>query len=106
MALQEFLQEELKQSLQNKERYEEALARLPKGSIIKRNIKGQTYHYLIYREHGRFQSIYLGKLITSEDLDRNRQVKEKRAAYRKELSHVKKRISFLKKTLKKAAVID
>jgi hypothetical protein len=31
------------------ERYEEELAQLPRGSLVKRIIKGNEYYYLVYR---------------------------------------------------------
>lgn len=41
--------------------YNEILARLPKGSILERNLNNQTYYYLKYREGKKVVSKYIGK---------------------------------------------
>ena len=44
------LKEELVNSLEMKKAYERELAKLPKGSLIKKKIKGYEYYYLLFRE--------------------------------------------------------
>ena len=46
------LREELENSLWMKEDYERELAKLPKGSLIKKKIKGHEYYYLVLRKNG------------------------------------------------------
>jgi hypothetical protein len=100
MAIKSVLKEELANSLRMKKRYEQELAKLPKGSLVKRNIKGHEYYYLVYREKGKFKSIYKGKVVPARDLRKYRQAKEYRAKYRKALSQLKKQIRYLKGALR------
>jgi hypothetical protein len=100
MVIKSVLKEELANSLRMKKRYEQELSRLPKGSLVRRNIKGHRYYYLVYREKGEFKSIYKGKSVPDKDLEKYRQAKEKRAKYRKALSQLKKQIRYLKGALR------
>ena len=100
MIIKSVLKEELANSLRMKERYEQELAKLPKGSLVKRRIKGHEYFYLIYRDEGRFVSLYKGKSVPDKERERYRQAKERRAKYRKSLSQSKKQIRYLKDILR------
>jgi hypothetical protein len=98
-VLKGVLREELDNSLRMKKSYERELARLPKGSLIVKKIKGHQYHYLVLRERGKVRFLYKGKL-SEQDVKKYKQVKEYRAKYRKLLSEVKKQIRFLRGTLR------
>ena len=100
MVIKSVLREELENSLRMKERYEQELAKLPKGSLVKRVIKGHEYYYLICRENGKFKSTYRGKSPTEQELLRYQQAKDLRVKYRKALSQLKKQIRYLKGTLR------
>ncbi|MCX5851678.1 MAG: hypothetical protein NT072_06440 [Deltaproteobacteria bacterium] len=100
MAIKSVLREELANSLRMQMRYERELARLPKGSLVKRNIKGHEYYYLVYRENNKFKSVYKGTSVPDKDLKRYGQAKEQRARYRKALSQLKKQIRYLNGTLR------
>jgi len=100
MAIKNILKEELANSLRMEERYKEELGKLPKGSIVKRNIKGHCYYYLVYRENGVFKSIYKGKSVPEKELEEYAMAKESRAKYRKALSQLKKQIRYLKSALR------
>lgn len=100
MIIKGVLKEELANSLRMKKLYEQELAKLPKGSLVKRNIKGHEYYYLVYREKGEFKSIYKGKAVSDKDLKKYKQAKEQRAKHRKALSQLKKQIRYLKGTLR------
>lgn len=93
------LKEELNNSLQMKLSYERELAKLPKGSLIKKKIKGHEYYYLLLREKGEVKFIYQGKVSNSE-IKKYKEAKEYRAKYRKLLSQVKKQIRFLRSALR------
>lgn len=93
------LKEELENSLQMKEDYERELAKLPKGSLIKKKIKGHEYYYLLLREGGKIKFVYKGK-ASDEEIRKYKEVKEYRAKYRKLLSQVKKQIRFLRSALR------
>jgi hypothetical protein len=47
MVIKSILKEELANSLRMKKRYDQELAKLPRGSLVKRNIKGHEYYYLV-----------------------------------------------------------
>jgi len=99
MSIKGVLREELENSERMKMRYEEELAALPRGSLVKRIIKGNEYYYLIYREDGKVRSEYKGK-SSPEEIARYREAKQKRAQFRQQLSKVKKQIRFLKGALR------
>ena len=99
MSIKSVLKEELKNSVQMQKSYERELAKLPKGSLVKRNIKGHEYYYLVYREEGKVRSIYKGKVSQSE-IQKYKSAKEYRAKYRKLLSQVKVQIRFLRRVLR------
>jgi len=93
------LAEELENSVRMKKSYEEALGKLPKGSLAIRKIRGHEYCYLAERVGGKVRYKYLGKL---SGVERQKYVEATkiRAKYRKLLSQVKKQIKFLKGSLR------
>ena len=93
--LKNMLKEELKNSLSIKKNYERELSKLPKGSLIKKDIKGHKYYYIVFREKGQIKFIYKGKNVKEADIQKYKQAKEYRAKYRNLLSQVKKQIKFL-----------
>jgi hypothetical protein len=93
------LKEELGNSLRMKDDYEKELAKLPKGSLVKKMIKGHEYYYLVLRENGKVRFVYKGK-VSEEEIAKYREAKEYRARYRKLLSQVKKQIRFLRSALR------
>jgi len=99
MAIKDVLREELVNSLRMQERYEQELAKLPKGSLVKRRIKGHDYYYLVYREDGKVRSVYQSK-PNSEKIARYRAARDQRAKYRKLLSRVKRQVKFLRGVLR------
>ncbi len=100
MAIKGVLKEELVNSLRMKKQYERELAKLPRGSLVQRNIKGHRYYYLVFREDGKFKSIYKGKSVSEKELSKYRDAKELRAKYRNSLSRLKKQIRYLKGALR------
>jgi hypothetical protein len=95
----EVLREELENSLRMKNDYEKNLAKLPKGSLTKKIIKGHEYYYLQLREEGKVKFIYKGK-VSEQEIKKYQEAKKYRANYRKLLSQVKKQIKFLRSTLR------
>lgn len=93
------LKEELANSLQMKKSYERELAKLPRGSLVKKKVKGHEYYYLLSREKGKVKLMYRGKVPESE-IKKYKEAKEYRAKYRKLLSQVKKQIRFLRSALR------
>lgn len=93
------LKEELENSLRMKSGYERELAKLPKGSLVKKKVKGHEYYYLLLRDNGKVKFIYKGK-VSDEEVKKYKEAKEYRAKYRKLLSQVKKQIRFLRSALR------
>lgn len=93
------LKEELANSMAMKKSYERELAKLPKGSLVRKTIKGHEYYYLQVREKGKVQFLYKGKL-TEDEVEKYDQARQYRAKYRKLLSEVNKQIKFLRTTLR------
>jgi hypothetical protein len=98
-AITGVLREELANSLAMQKSYERELAALPKGSLVKKTIKGHQYYYLQVREKGKVRFIYQGKL-SDREIREYEQAKLYRAKYRKLLSEVKKQIKFLRTALR------
>jgi len=98
-VIKSVLKEELANSLAMKKNYERELAKLPKGCLVKKKIKGHEYYYLQVREKGRPKFIYKGKL-SDEEVEKYDEAKKYRAQYRKLLSETKKQIKFLRTALR------
>lgn len=98
-VIKSVLKQELDNSLAMKKNYERELARLPKGSLVKKKIKGHEYYYLQVREKGKARFIYKGKL-SDEEVKKYRNAVKYRAEYRKLLSELKKQIKFLRTALR------
>jgi hypothetical protein len=93
------LEEELENSLRMKREYEKAIKSLPQGALVKKEIRGHSYYYLMKREGLKVKFVYKGKL-PKEEIKRYEEVKRFRAKYRKLLTQVKKQIAFLRKALR------
>ena len=93
------LEEELKSSLRLQAEYEKTLAALPRGVLIQKFVKGHQYYYLMMREGTKVRFEYKGKLFAGE-IKHFDVIRKDRAKYRKLLGEVKKRIAFLRRTLK------
>ena len=98
-VIKSVLKEELANSLAMKKNYEKELAKLPQGSLVKKNVKGHDYYYLQIREKDKVRFIYKGKL-SDKEVQKYKQAKEYRAKYRHLLSEVKKQIKFLRSSLR------
>jgi len=100
MAIKELLKEELGNSLRMERDYRRALGKLPRGSVVKKIIRGRPYYYLAYREKSRVRFLYKGRKMEERELAKYRDAKRFRAQYRKLLSDVRKQIVFLRKVLR------
>ena len=99
MSIKGVLREELDNSLRMQERYEQEIAKLPRGSLVKRRIRGHDYYYLVYREDGKVRSVYRGKPDANE-IARYRSARDQRAKYRKLLSKARRQVRFLRGVLR------
>ena len=93
------LEEELENSLRQESAYIKALDAIPAGVLVKKEIRGHSYYYLMLREKGKVKFIYKGK-ISREEIKKYEEAKKMRAKYRKLLSQARKQISFLRKALR------
>ena len=100
MIIKSVLKEELANSCRMKLRYEQDLAKLPRGSLVRRIIKGREYYYLVYREEGKVKSDYMGRSVSDAELNRYREAKLLRARYRRALSLLKRQIRYLEGVLR------
>ncbi|MDI6740533.1 MAG: hypothetical protein QME74_09245 [Candidatus Edwardsbacteria bacterium] len=99
MAIKPALREELRNSQRMLRSYQSQLAKLPRGSLVRRIVKGHGYYYLVMRVKGRVKVEYRGKASPQEIL-RYKDAKRKRAQYRNLISRLKKQIAYLKGTLR------
>jgi hypothetical protein len=99
MAIKAVLREELANSQRMQVGYERALVALPKGSLVRRIIKGHSYYYLVFREGDKVRSVYKG-ILPKEEVVKYREITERRARYRRLLSKVRKQVRFLKGVLR------
>jgi len=92
------LETELKASERLKQQYEEELAKLPPGTLVKKNIKGNSYFYRVMREGDKVYHHYLGKL-TPQEIKVELSSKEMRLEYKRRLQDVNREITLIEKLL-------
>lgn len=97
--LNSVLNEELDRLNKLKKNYEKQIAKLPKGSLIRKNIKGNIYYYLNYRQEKKKIFKYIGKLPRKE-LENLLDKIEERRKLEKLNKQVKKDIKKLEKMIK------
>ena len=97
--LNSVLNEELDRLNKLKKNYEKQIAKLPKGSLIRKNIKGNIYYYLNYRQEKKKIFKYIGKLSRKE-LENLLDKIEERRKLEKLNKQVKKDIKKLEKMIK------
>jgi len=97
--LNSVLNEELDRLNKLKRNYEKQIAKLPKGSLIRKNIKGNIYYYLNYRQEEKKIFEYIGKLPGKELKNLSDKIEERRKL-EKLNKQVKKDIKKLEKMIK------
>ena len=93
------IKEELANSCRLQKKYERELKKLPKGSLVRKNISGHEYYYLAIRDGKKVKHTYIGKL-GSKEIKKYDQIKKARKRYRALLLETKKQIAFLERSLK------
>jgi len=65
--------EELERNLEMQKSYKKQIESLPKGKIILKTIKTKEYYYLLYRDHEKVRTDYLGSKakFDTEELQKN-----------------------------------
>lgn len=88
------LNEEIDRLAVAEKSYQEALSKLPKGSIQKKQIKGGEYPYLIFRKGRQIASRYLGNLSVGElkKLEDDIRLRRKYSALLRDVKQNKKQI--------------
>lgn len=99
MAIREVLQEEMANSRRLEKRYAARIARLPRGSIVQKRIRGRLYDYLAYREGGRVRFEYKGRLAPKVR-EKYLQAKMERARLRGLLAQARRQIRYLERALR------
>ena len=99
------LREELLNSLEMEKLYEEKLAQLPKGNLVKKKINGHYYYYLQYRKGKKIKCLYKGKNLRSTTIEKYENAKLLRKKYRNCLSEVKQQIKYLKGILREPRTV-
>jgi hypothetical protein len=105
MAIKELLKEELGNSLRMERDYRRELAALPRGSVVKKMIRGRVYYYVAFREKGRVRFLYKGRKMGEQELARYADAKRLRVQYRGLLSQVRKQVLFLRKALRAKQIV-
>lgn len=92
------LAEELQNSRRLLKRQEEALGRLPKGSLVAKKIKGGVFHYLAVRDGDKVRFQYMGKLPAAE-VEKYEEAKRLRKKYIGQASKLRGQVKFLERAL-------
>ena len=100
MAIREILEEELENSLRMEKEYSAQLDQLPRGSLVKRMRTKNQYFYIVYRENGKVCLDYVGKDVSADMIEKYREVKLKRAQYRRLRAQVRGQIRFIRRALR------
>lgn len=100
MAIKELLKEELGNSIRMERDYRRELAKLPRGSVVKKNIRGHVYFYVAFRVKDRVRFLYKGRKMPDADIAKYSEAKRLRVQYRGLLSDVRRQIKFLRKAVR------
>ena len=90
--------EELANSERMLRRYRQALAALPKGSLVAKKIKGRIYYYAAYRVGGKVRFEYQCKLSEDQVAKRKKAAGQK-VKYRGLIADLKEQIAFIRRAL-------
>jgi hypothetical protein len=100
MAIEELLKEELENSLRMERDYQLELAKLPRGCLVKKQIRGRFYYYVAAREKDKVRFRYIGRKMEEKDVARFREAKKYRVQYRSLLSQLRRQIKFIRRALR------
>jgi hypothetical protein len=103
-VIKKVLKEELRNLLQMKRSYEQELMKLPKGSLVQKKVRDQSYYYVVMRQHGKVKCLYKGK-ISREELNKFKHAKIYKGKYRRLLSKISRQVKFLKGVLRSKELI-
>ena len=92
------LQEEKKRNLEMQEVCRREISTLPKGTIIVKNVCGNKYYYLKYRQAAKIKTDYLGK--NKEQIEAVKREIERRNEYKKTLKRLRVEYKQISKIVK------
>jgi len=92
------LREELANSERLLKRYRQALAALPKGSLVAKKIKGGVYYYAAYRIGGKVHFEYRGRLSEAQVAE-SKKAAEQKARFRRLIAELKEQLIFIRRAL-------
>ena len=93
------LREELEHSLGAVDAYNDAISKLPRGSLVRKSIRNKEYYYLAYRLNSKKVVLsYIGRL-SEEQVTAYRENIDRRRRYQQLLRELKQKISYLRKAL-------
>jgi hypothetical protein len=92
------LAEELRNSERLLRRYREALAALPRGSLVAKKIKGGVYYYAAYRAGGKVRFEYKGKLSAAQ-VEEFKKTAGRKAKFRGLIADLKEQLVFIRRAL-------
>lgn len=90
--------EELANSERMLRSYRQALAALPKGSLVAKKIKGGIYYYAAYRVGGKVRFEYKGKL-SEDQVAKLEKAAGQKVKYRGLIADLKEQIVFIRRAL-------
>jgi len=91
------LEEEYDRMLEKKKDYEKKLGELPKGSLVKKQINGRSYNYLMFRKDKKV----ITKYIKKEDFDTIQEQLERRKKCKSSLKSINEDLKIIGKIVKK-----
>ena len=92
------LKEEFERLKNLKKQYVQEMSKLPKGSLIRKQINGNIYYYLNYRDGKKNVFKYIGKLSKDEIKDFKSKIDKRRKLWKLNIK-VKKDIARLKQII-------
>lgn len=99
LAIKGVMKEELENAKKAYGAYKKAINKLLVGVLVKKEIKGRDYYYLVFRKGKKVKFIYKGKNVSQEEIEKYADAKRMRAKYIHYRADLKKQISFYKKAL-------
>ncbi len=79
--------------------YKDDLIKLPRGVLVKKQIGGHSYYYLVFKKDKKVKFIYKGKSVSKDEIQKNADAKRLRAKYIHYMADLNKEIALLKRVL-------
>ena len=99
MGIKDVLKEELINSLRMEKDYAREIEILPRGSLVRKRIKGRYFYYLVLRDGDKVKTLYKGRLSHAR-IQQYKAGSKKRRRLKKQLSRIKKQIRYLRSVLR------